>query len=99
MTTKQQALIVQRMVQEKLDKEKEEIRSLTATAMMAATLMVEEADGATPDQLIDKMERIFNQFHCILRDKDVTIQGFLSYLEDKGVEVIYKNPESEDKAK
>jgi hypothetical protein len=91
--THQHKLIIQRMAQEAIAKEKEELKTKIVSDMMAATLMtLHDKYDWQPEKLVAIMAEIFNQFDSVSK-KFVKLQDFYDWLESIGITI------KEDKAK
>ena len=87
MTPKQQALIIQRMVDEQVNKHATDIRKQTAQQVYAVMLRnLHDKHNFTAQQLIEIFEQSVADFECI-NDKYVDINDFYALLGEMGVNV------------
>lgn len=80
--------IIQCLIMEELNRQKENMRTQMAMAMMAATLItLYDKYDWQPEQLVKVMKEIFEQFECVA-EKYVKIDDFYAELESMGIKVV-----------
>ena len=87
MTPTQQRLIIQRAVQEELERQADRIRKESAQQVFAVMLKnLHDHHNFTPDKLVELFDQSVKDFECI-NGKYVKIEDFYALLGELGIKV------------